>query len=57
MRMDTSVCTAESLRCSLETITALLVGHTSIQNKKFKKCWRQLDSWWHVLGDKSSKVG
>ena len=57
MRMDTSVCTAESLHCSLETITALLVGHTSIQNKKFKKGWRQLDSWWHVLGDKSSKVG
>lgn len=22
--------------CSLETITALLIGHSSIQNKKFK---------------------
>ena len=37
MRMDTSVCTAESLCCSPETITALLVGCTSMQNKKLKK--------------------
>ena len=27
---------AESLRCSPETITTLLVGYTPIQNKKFK---------------------
>ena len=36
-RMDTCVCMAEFLGCSLETITTLLVGYTPIQNKKFKK--------------------
>ena len=30
-RMDTCVCMAESLRCSPETITTLLVGYTPIQ--------------------------
>ena len=34
-RMDTSVCMAESLCCSPETITTLLTGYTPIQNKKF----------------------
>ena len=28
---------AESLRCSPETITTLLIGYTPIQNKKVKK--------------------
>ena len=28
---------AESLCCSPETIRALLIGYTSIQNKKFKR--------------------
>ena len=28
---------AESLHCSLETITTLLIGYTLIQNKKLKK--------------------
>ena len=36
-RMDTCIWMAESLRCSPETITTLLVGYTPIQNKKFKK--------------------
>ena len=31
-RMDTCVCTAESLRCSPETITTLLIGYTPMQN-------------------------
>ena len=40
-RMDTCICTAESLHCSSETITTLLVGYTPKQNvfcvKKLKK--------------------
>ena len=28
---------AESLRCSPETVTTLLIGYTPIQNKKVKK--------------------
>ena len=36
-RMDTYIHMAESLCCSPETITALLIGYTSIQNKKFKR--------------------
>ena len=31
-RMDTCICMAESLHCSPETITTLLIGYTSIQN-------------------------
>ena len=33
--MDTCVCMAESLPCSPETITTLLIGYNPIQNKKF----------------------
>jgi len=36
-RIDTCICMAESLPCSLETITTLLIGYTSIQNKKILK--------------------
>ena len=35
--MDTCVCMAQSLRCSSETITTLLIGYTPIQNKKILK--------------------
>ena len=37
-RMDTCMCVAESLHCSLETIT-FLIGYTPIKNEnlKFKK--------------------
>ena len=35
-RGDTCVCLAESLCCSVETITALLTGYIPIQNKKVK---------------------
>ena len=35
--MDTCTCMAESLRYSPDTITTLLTGYTTIQNKKFKK--------------------
>ena len=34
--MDTCICMAESLHYSPENITALLIGYTPIQNKKFK---------------------
>ena len=36
-RMDTCICMAESLCCSPETLTTLLIGYTPIQNKKLKK--------------------
>ena len=35
-RMDTCGCMAESLHCSPETTTTLLIGCIPIQNKKFK---------------------
>ena len=31
---DSCICMAESLQCSPETITTLLIGYTLIQNKK-----------------------
>ena len=34
-KMDTCICMAESLCCSPETTTTLLIDYTSIQNKKF----------------------
>ena len=36
-RMDTCTCKAESLPCSPETVTTLLIGYITTQNKKFKK--------------------
>ena len=35
--METYICVAESLCCSPETITILLISYTLIQEKKFKK--------------------
>ena len=32
-RIDTCTCRTESLCCSLETITTLLIAYTTIQNK------------------------
>ena len=32
--MDTCICKAESFHCSPETMTTLLIGCTTIQNKK-----------------------
>ena len=34
--IDICICMVEYLRCSLETITTLLTGYTSIQNKSLK---------------------
>ena len=39
-RMDTCIYMAESLQCSPETITTLLIGYTLIQNKKKIKNWQ-----------------
>ena len=36
-RMDTCIHMAESLPCSPEAMTTLLIGYTPIKNKKFKK--------------------
>ena len=36
-RMDTCIYITEFLPCSPETVTTLLTGYTSIQNKKFFK--------------------
>ena len=36
-RMNTCICMAESLPCSPETVTTLLIGYSPIQNTKFKK--------------------
>ena len=36
-RMGTCLCMAESLHCSREAITMLLIGYTPIQNEKLKK--------------------
>ena len=35
--MDTCICIAESLPCSLETITTWLIDYTPIQNKNSGK--------------------
>ena len=36
-RMDTCICTAESLSCSPETVITVLIGYIPIQNKKLKE--------------------
>ena len=36
-RMDTCICMAESLHCSPETLTTLLISYTPRQTKKLKK--------------------
>ena len=36
-RMDACICEAESLGCPPESITALLISYTPIQNKEFKR--------------------
>ena len=38
-RMDACICMVESLLCSSETITTLLISYTPIQNKYFKNGW------------------
>ena len=43
-RMDTCICMAESFFCSTETITTLLIGYNPIQNKKFKKERKKIET-------------
>ena len=43
-RMDTCICMAESLGCSPETITTLLIGCTPVQNTKRKKNYRKISA-------------
>ena len=42
-RIDPCICMAESLRCSPEMITILLISYTPIQNKKFKREKKELN--------------
>jgi len=37
--LNTYICMAESLCCSPEFTTTLLIGYTPVQNKKFKVWW------------------
>ena len=47
--MDTFIYMTESLCCSPETITTLLIGYTPTQNKKFKQKNRTLQKPCTVL--------
>ena len=47
-RMDTCVYMAESLRCSSEMTTTLLINYTPIQNKKLK-VWRKKKKVWYSV--------
>ena len=47
-RMDTSICMAESLRCSSETITALLIGYTPIGTSRVAQMVKNLPAIWEV---------
>ena len=52
------VCTAESLHCSSEMNTALLVGYTPKQNKQFKilgEKKKELESYRHTQNNFASK--
>ena len=50
-RTDTRVCMAESLHCSPETITTLLLSYTSTQNKV-----KQIKSWIYRLRIKAWRI-
>ena len=40
--MDSRICMAESLGCTPEMVTTLLIGYTPVQNKKLKKHFPRL---------------
>ena len=50
-RMDTCICMAESLSCSPETTTTLLIGYTPVQNKTFK-AWEKKNSQFETMKKK-----
>ena len=43
--MDTCICIAESLHCSHETVTILLIDYTQAQNKKLKNFKKSKYLW------------
>ena len=48
--MDTCICTAESLCCSPETITTLLIDYTPIQNlSKVREIVKDREAWHTVV--------
>ena len=51
-RMDTCICMAESLPCSLETTTTLLIGYAPVEKKSFKSGGKK--EW---LGDGGGHFG
>ena len=53
-RMDTRTCMVESLRCSPETITTLLISYTEIQKKKFKKKKKRWERSLYIRRDLNS---
>ena len=48
-RIDTYICMAETLHCSPEITTTLLIGYTSIQNKMFKQTNKNISPLFWVL--------
>jgi len=51
-RMDSHMCMAQSLHCSPETITTLLIYYTPIQNKKCKTksmTWKVLSCKYNII--------
>ena len=51
------ICMAESLPCSPETTTTLLIGYTLVQNKKFgKKNNSGYCNWWDFPGGLVAKT-
>ena len=51
--MDTCRCMAESLHCSPESITMLIIGSTTIQNKKLKK--KSVCTFWPGVGERDGE--
>ena len=52
--MDT--CVAESLHCSPETITVLLIGYSPIQNKFKEKIKVHVDWWFLDFGGRVTEL-
>ena len=53
--MDTCVCMAESLHCSPETITTLLIGYTQIQNTSLReKFMTEIIQSWVTISARTS---
>ena len=55
-RMDTCLCTVESLRSSPETITVLLIGYSPIENKFKEKIKVHVDWWFLDFGGRVTEL-